>query len=156
MSPDFYMQKRRAVIARNKYMETSYAGIRYGGLWAGPLQYKLKAHTGWASSIRARRLDKNIRGGANYVQVRLAEHEYKNRFVVISKGYLRLYKNWNHEDIHHAAEGYDELVTCMGLVKWPGACTTVNIQRATYQTSDFPYQILLNEVRIYSSLIYFF
>lgn len=112
-------------MARNKYMEVSYSGIRYGGLWAGPLQYKMKVQM------------KDLRGLANDAHA-LVEREYKERFVVISMGYLRLYKNRGDQAQHHAAEGYDDLVTCGGLVKvrGPNIDAKVNIQNAVFKIAE--------------------
>ena len=116
---DYYDRKRQAVSARNKYMEVSYSGVRYGGIWAGPLQYR------WKPKLT------DIRGMANDIQA-LADREYKERFVVISTGYMRLYKGTGDEAAHQAAEGYDELVGCWGTFSLRGACVTVNIQNAVF------------------------
>jgi hypothetical protein len=115
---DHYLNQRRTVAARNDFLKHTFAGVRYGGLWAGPLSYKWKCHR-----TNAIALGHNIRA--------LTDLKYKPRFCVISPGYLRLYRGSARDEAGHVAgEGYDRLELFGGLITFRGRCLSLDIRSA--------------------------
>ena len=120
---DHYYNQRRTVAARNDFLKHTFAGVRYGGLWAGPLSYKWKCYRSNFSS-----LGNNVRA--------LTDLKYKPRFCVISPGYLRLYRGSGRDEAAHVAgEGYDRLEVFGGLVAFRGRCLSLDIRSAVVLAS---------------------
>jgi hypothetical protein len=124
---DHFAPQRRVVAARAEFLQHCYTGVRYGGIWSGPLSFKWKVKE-WKKTLRPSAFALNVQA--------LADLGYKKRFCVISPGFLRMFAGpRGHEDAHSAAEGYDELVLCKGWVACRGACLTLDISHSTAQAS---------------------
>jgi hypothetical protein len=124
---EHYNRQRSTVAARDEFLKHTYAGVRYGGLWAGPLFYKWKRHR--SSEFRPSALGLNVRA--------LTDLAYKERFCVISPGFLRLYKGPpGNEAAHVAGEGHDSLELFGGLVVFRGRCVSLDIRFAVVLASS--------------------
>jgi hypothetical protein len=117
----FIEPKLQLIAARDHFLKHSYAAIRHGGIWAGPLMFKWKFKE-W--SIRPKAVLLNAQA--------FSDMRYKSRYVVVAPGFLRLFSSKNlSEASYRAAEGFEKLTSCNGWISVRGNCTSLRIGHAT-------------------------